>query len=786
MEDRQYLEKDFNPKSLTVAKLRGILNEYDVTIPSNAKKADLVESFNKHIAANAAELLRKHKADLANANGNGIVNEAESGSESQSQSDLESESEPDSEEQEEKPAKRQTRSSTPKPTPKSKMESKNENKKESEAKKGEDGSSPFSSENVFQSPPPTSTIPHKRIKSPVQATPSRIKMTKLSPKPKTPRGKLFEDDDESDKDDLFSSNVVRSPARKLASPAATKKSPVGTKSKIGKEKAKESEKVNAKQKEALEKRLEKQGKNDVIKNETEQFPSIDEQISNPVENFPTFDSLKPAPHSVSDLAKELGIVVQGVPPQSIAPKKESVASKKATPKKTPRLAKASPLSRGSVKNSPVEIKRGESTSNEKKVESSPITKKIESTPKKKPLEPANLSVSKHNNTDALLEHNLNSTQSDSEVALPIKKTLRKTSPLTIVTFIILWLSFFSVGLFGWWYREQTFLIGYCGQEIYQDTIPLDPQNTPVWLSSLGTYLDTFKPLCTPCPPHGRCFPLLELSCYNDFIDDQPWYFNLVPFPVDSKKCIPDTKKAEKLEIMIDVTLDLLRSRNAASNCGRNSEDDLTSGLSVGELHEMLLQMKAPYITKEEFEDLWNRSLIELEKEPEIITGFGVNNLSTIVHSNNTREEKEKNKVFRSTSLSHISLKCQISNTVIGSLNYHKFKLFTVILVLVLIQLGRYNLEQYRLYQKKVGTLYSEVLNKLRHQRKLGSAKNIPTYIGSTQLRDLILTREQNLNAKMKLWESVSKKVENNSNIRHSLQESHGEIMKVWEWITDVQ
>lgn len=606
---------------MTVAKLRGILNEYDVTIPSNAKKADLVEAFNKHIAANAAELLRKHKADLANANGNGIINEAESGSESQSLSDSESESESESDsDKEEKPARRQTRSSTPKPTPKptpsaSKV-SKKESKKKVEDIKGEDGSSPFSSENVFQSPPPTSTIPHKRVKSPVQATPSRIKMTKLSPKPKTPRGKLFEDDDESDKDDLFSSNIVRSPVRKIDSPVASKKSPVGTKSKIGKEKARESAKVNAKQKEALEKKLEKQDNKNVIKNETEQFPSIDEQVLNAVDNFPTFDSLKPAPPSVSDLAKELGIVVQGLPPQSITPKKEVVDSKKVTPKKTPKLAKASPLSGGSVKNSSVENKKVKSTPNEKKVKSSPLTKKVESTPKTKPLEPSNTSEAK--NIDEHLEHNLSSNKGDSEDAVSSKKTLRKTSPLTIVTFVILWLSFFLVGLFGWWYREQTFLIGYCGQEIYQDTIPLDPQNTPAWLSSLGTYLDSFKPVCSPCPPHGRCFPLLELSCYNDFIDDQPWYFNLVPIPVDSKKCIPDTKKAEKLEIMIDVTLDLLRSRNAASNCGRNGEDDLTLGLSVGELHEMLLQMKAPYITKEEFEDLWNRSLIELEKEPEII------------------------------------------------------------------------------------------------------------------------------------------------------------------------
>lgn len=107
----------------------------------------------------------------------------------------------------------------------------------------------------------------------------------------------------------------------------------------------------------------------------------------------------------------------------------------------------------------------------------------------------------------------------------------------------------------------------------------------------------------------------------------------------------------------------------------------------------------------------------------------------------------------------------------------------------LIQFIRFKLEEYRLYKKKIGILYSEVLNKLRKQRKLANndrSNTCPSYIGSTQLRDLILTQEQNLNKKMRLWENVSKKVENNSNIRYLLQENHGEIMKVWEWITDVE
>lgn len=69
--------------------------------------------------------------------------------------------------------------------------------------------------------------------------------------------------------------------------------------------------------------------------------------------------------------------------------------------------------------------------------------------------------------------------------------------------------------------------------------------------------------------------------------------------------------------MIDVALDLLRSRNADKNCG-GSPDHLDAGLNTTELHDLLLMMKAPYITRVEFEELWERLVVELEKEPEVI------------------------------------------------------------------------------------------------------------------------------------------------------------------------
>lgn len=188
-----------------------------------------------------------------------------------------------------------------------------------------------------------------------------------------------------------------------------------------------------------------------------------------------------------------------------------------------------------------------------------------------------------------------------------------------VAYLVAWLTLLGVTLFGYWYREQTFLVGYCGQEIIKPTIPATPE-TPELLVAFGEYLDQeFRPKCVKCPQHARCFPNLEIACYDDFVEYTPWYFSYMPI-VDPtlKRCVPNTKKAEKIEIMIDVALDLLRARNANRNCGNTPVDDLESGVSIQDLHDLLLSIKAAYITEEEFEELWARSVVELEGKPEII------------------------------------------------------------------------------------------------------------------------------------------------------------------------
>lgn len=376
-------------------------------------------------------------------------------------------------------------------------------------------------------------------------------------------------------------------------------------------------------------------------------------------------------------------------------------------------------------------------------------------------------------------------------------------------YFLLWLTVVGGLLYGYWFREQTILIGYCGQEINQTTIP-HSENYPAFLFKAGEYLDdNFKPSCVDCPQHARCFPKLKIACYDDFVPSRPWFFNYLPF-IDPKaqRCVPDTKKAEKIESMIDISLDLLRARNANKLCGRSPADDFEAGLSFGDLHNLLISLKAPYITEEEFEELWSRAAVELEKEPEIIVrqvNFFESSIHTELYTNNQTgfkfseyqptndtpdsitEKIDENKILRSTALSHLSFKCLMSNTLVSLLVKFKTAVIILSVVISVTVVVYWKYQESQVYAQKIDTIYKEVLNKLQRQANLSlESTELPAYIGAIQLRDLILSEENNLAYKMRLWEGISRKVDRNTNVSRQLLEVHGEVMKVWQWIGSLE
>lgn len=150
------------------------------------------------------------------------------------------------------------------------------------------------------------------------------------------------------------------------------------------------------------------------------------------------------------------------------------------------------------------------------------------------------------------------------------------------------------------------------------------------------------------------------------------------------------------------------------------------------------------------------------------------------------EEGIKDQILRSTSLSNVNLKCQLQNIFLTSILEYKGELLFVLALLILIAFVKFRYERYCNEAIRVRGIYREILGKLRRQKKLSkiSKEDTPSFIGVIQLRDLMLANVNNLKAKLKLWKKISDEVENNSNIRSLIVESHGEIMKVWEWITE--
>lgn len=590
MDNKEYLEEGFDPKSLKVSQLRGILNEYQISFPSNAKKSDLIKLFDDQLKPKAAQLLKNYRASVGNSNNSGFVDVAKSSNLSKKMSN--EITKVSDEKRKVSKSKRKTRKSS---TPIEELEVVDITEE-----------SPFSNDNVFQKKSPSSK---KRNHEEATEKDSHKKQ----------KGNIFGVESDSD-DDLFKdSKKSRVSNAKSDTPIVVKESDNSTKStpvKTDKSVTSTPAKADKSVTDSVKSPASNSSTKSVRSPASEEVHIPRRKIITPEAEPPKKTSLEdelPKETSLEDEAKDFDSDLNKIKSASTTPKTRNL--RKRTPQSTPSSSKATPKTRRQI-NQDLADQLGITIKGYSPKYKS-LTPKPRGTITRKPIIQPIESDDEEVETESDDEENTKRNQVKNKVKsienLPFKLIFRT------ITYLILWVSLISIGLFGYWYREQQYLVGYCGHEITQPTIPQTIDTSPILLQ-IGNYLDeNFKPKCIKCPAHARCFENLQIGCYEDFVEYKPWYFDYLPILNRTTKiCIPDTKKAEKIEIMIDVALDFLRSKNADKNCGRSLPSDLEAGLEVNELHDLLLSMKAPYITTEEFEELWQRSLIELEKEPEII------------------------------------------------------------------------------------------------------------------------------------------------------------------------
>ena len=181
---------------------------------------------------------------------------------------------------------------------------------------------------------------------------------------------------------------------------------------------------------------------------------------------------------------------------------------------------------------------------------------------------------------------------------------------------LLFITFMVPIFFGLWYREQKVLIGYCGQELpMRSIIPSNLAEVYPALENVDNWLANYKPECIPCPKNVICYSKLGMKCKPEYnlITNKLNLYGLLPL---SNTCEKNGKREKLVAEVVKKTLDFLRTKSAQIDCG-DGKDDLISGITENELFEIFHEVRAPWISDNEFEDLWEQVIVNLKNEKEI-------------------------------------------------------------------------------------------------------------------------------------------------------------------------
>jgi len=165
--------------------------------------------------------------------------------------------------------------------------------------------------------------------------------------------------------------------------------------------------------------------------------------------------------------------------------------------------------------------------------------------------------------------------------------------------------------FGTVWRQEKLQTGFCG--VGRQTGELGGVKIPDWASAI-------QPQCEPCPPHGYCYPNMEVTCESDFVL-QPHPLSLaglVPLP---PTCEADSEKARKVKTVADRAVEELRQRNAKWECGElvSPEGKRIASPEVPEveLKASMETQKKKSMSHDEFEDLWTAAIGDILHREEV-------------------------------------------------------------------------------------------------------------------------------------------------------------------------
>lgn len=642
MDRSDFLEPGFDPSSLKVAELRGILHGHEVSFPSSAKKADLIQLFNENIVPKAADLLRDKSA--VEPTGSGIIDA---------------------------PPRRRTRSVSPAKSPSRQRSPKKESgatasasssprKATSRKTKTEPASSVILEQGpLLEAPKEMKSKVSSEVQSPV--SPKKGKK-KLSTKSIVDPNVQEKEEDLNSKSQAAAITVVGSPRKrgskkneKLSVKDAEKEdlikgesidsikskresSPFSAENVFQQGSPKTSPKVAKSPKSSKKRSLQdledtltpakKRAPSKKLESSLNVAPSssniAEDNGKSPVRHFSNFPSSPEEPPKPQGSPQPHSQLMEDIPSSafSSSSQRHSVPfaasmdiSQYSTPDSTvshtqtsqhtftgKRLSFMPSLDNLRVSNQflkQLQKEVGESTDDDQMKSIDPNVE--EETTEETELEKLKVEVEEENNKVE-------------KKGIKVSTDTRSPTSAVSESTGISWTSFFVTILltvatvYSVWWSKERFEIGYCDVNFLSHS-QIEKGDEPIF----EKYLDYIKPSCVACPNHATCYPNFKVVCEEDFVY-RPNLFSLGGRLPLAPACLPDTEKQRRIQALAKHARLVLREQNAKAECGEN----VPAGIEESELHNILKNLKSPYLSDEDFEELWKNAVKDIEKDDEVI------------------------------------------------------------------------------------------------------------------------------------------------------------------------
>lgn len=309
-----------------------------------------------------------------------------------------------------------------------------------------------------------------------------------------------------------------------------------------------------------------------------------------------------------------------------------------------------------------------------------------------------------------------------------------------------------------------------------DKIGLHDFEVPEWA---GPFLE---PDCEPCPPHAYCYDAFIARCEPGFVlKFHPLSLGgLVPLP---PTCEPDGEKARKVQAVTNKAVEELRDRRAKYECGEPLEPEgkplESPAINEQELKESLSKKRSKRMAAEEFEELWAAALGEVKARDEIeilvtdsyyekrgASGFPTTKLSSsslarLSYSCALRRSVKLGLARHRLSIGGVIL--SLLSLVYGRNAYRRHRAVA------------------RQIPGLVDQVLDRLA--LQKEIAFESDGDDDAFLFLPNLRDDVLRSVHRLAERERVWKKVAAVVEQNSNVRTGQRESSsGEIARAWEWI----